>query len=251
MSSKPEKVSIIIPVLNELNNLRHLLNHLLRISDSNSEIIVADGGSTDGSLAYVAQFGSVKLVQCKVASRAHQLNSGAKAASGSIYYFLHADAWPPKSFLTSIRQAVNNNYPLGCFQMFLTGKRSKLIRINSYFSASKNIFSGGGDQSLYIAAELFNHYKGFDEQWVIMEDFEFIRRLKPAYTLNYIDRKILVSSRKYYQNSYLRVNLANLVAFLLFSLGCRPALIKIFYTKALHTSLRNDINNAGSAIPSA
>lgn len=230
MNSK--QVSIIIPVLNEAPALRHLLPHLLRSMDSRSELLVVDGGSTDGSPQLIEQLG-VPVLRSRCRSRAVQMNTGAQAARGSILYFLHADAWPPASFLQHIRQAVAEGHPMGCFQMVLSPVKNRLTRINTYFAARKTAVSGGGDQSLYVETKQFWAAGGFNEAWPIMEDFELVKRLEPELGYYLIARKIIVSARKYRYNSYLRVNGANLLAFSLFKLGASPQFIKRVYRALL------------------
>ena len=96
------KISIIIPILNEEKTIVSLLQHLFNNSSNNniSEIIIVDGGSTDQSYQLVLDY---LLINDKVVllpsekGRAKQMNIGAKHATGNILYFLHADSLPPKT----------------------------------------------------------------------------------------------------------------------------------------------------------
>ena len=94
-------ISIIIPVLNEANNIGKLLLHLTENSslENISEIIVVDGGSTDKTVEIIKSFTltDVKLISSKK-GRAKQMNVGAKASTENILYFLHADTFPPKDY---------------------------------------------------------------------------------------------------------------------------------------------------------
>jgi rSAM/selenodomain-associated transferase 2 len=233
MSNSPLKISTIIPVLNEYETIKPLVAHLLRCADEHSEIILVDGGSTDGTYNLLNQIEDIKVRKAEKSGRAVQMNLGAKHASGDIFYFLHADGWPPASYLSHIRKAAEQGHKLGCFQMVLTPVNNKLIRINTYFSGFKTGVSGGGDQSLFIDREVFKAAGGYNEQWVIMEDFELVKRLEPTYGYHHIPKKILVSARKYSKNSYMRVNVANLAAFSLFRLGASPGRIKRVYETLL------------------
>jgi len=90
-------LSIIIPVLNESENITALLTHLVENSRAQhiSEIIVVDGGSTDTTCQLTTNFTENATVSVQLFSsergRAKQMNLGAKQAKGDILYFLHAD----------------------------------------------------------------------------------------------------------------------------------------------------------------
>lgn len=101
------------------------------------------------------------------------------------------------------------------------------------------LFSGGGDQSLYISRDLFHEEKGYDEKYSIMEDFELVKRLRPKSGYHIIPKNIEASSRKYARNNYFKVNLANLKAFWLFHKGEDPDVIRHKY----HGWLRNVSRN--------
>ena len=92
-------LSIIIPILNEEENIGKLLGHLIEYSlkENISEIIVVDGGSSDNSESIVKQFEQITFLKSEK-GRAKQMNAGAKNAKGNILYFLHADSFPPKHF---------------------------------------------------------------------------------------------------------------------------------------------------------
>ena len=100
------KHSIIIPTLNEEEKISHLLDFLTKNALSDSEIIVVDGGSKDKTIALVKRFKNVNLIETKQASRAFQLNEGAKQAKGDLFYFIHADVLPPQTFETDIETAL-------------------------------------------------------------------------------------------------------------------------------------------------
>ena len=96
-------LSIIIPVLNEATTIKNLLDFLSENSSGENEIeiIVVDGGSSDGTQQIIKTFtettGSVSFLTSEK-GRAKQMNKGSREASGEILYFLHADSFPPKKF---------------------------------------------------------------------------------------------------------------------------------------------------------
>jgi len=97
-------LSIIIPVLNEIEQLEELLTTLKDLSVFRNEVIIVDGGSTDGSYEWLEKKEGITLIQSQK-GRAHQQNEGAKIASSEVLYFLHADTRPPKGFDEIIHQA--------------------------------------------------------------------------------------------------------------------------------------------------
>ena len=87
--TKNAKISIIIPVLNEQDNIKGLLGSLQKIRERGHEVILVDGGSTDSTVAVASPFVD-KLVRSK-RGRARQMNKGVRHADGDVYWFLHAD----------------------------------------------------------------------------------------------------------------------------------------------------------------
>jgi glycosyltransferase involved in cell wall biosynthesis len=112
------KISIIIPILNEVDAIHRILSHIENsISQTiDSEIIVVDGGSQDGSQKEVLKHAKALLISSEK-GRAIQLNAGAKVATGSILYFLHCDSFPPNNFDLLILDEVQKSNLAGCFRM--------------------------------------------------------------------------------------------------------------------------------------
>lgn len=219
-------VSVIIPVLDEEKRIGVLLDHLRKIKGQNAfEVIVVDGGSTHALSA--EKWPWVRYIQSN-RGRAIQMNAGAGMALGDLLYFVHADVLPPPTFYDDIIEAVKAGFPIGCFRTKLVPE-SFLTNINSYFSRFNGRFCGGGDQTLYITKKVFEKEDGFNEDFCIMEDFEFVRRLKPKYEFHIIQKDVIVSARKYQVNSYWKVNLANYRAFRMFEKRVEPAVIRKAY----------------------
>ena len=226
-------LSIIIPVLNEEKLLPTLLEYLLSAKSEKDEIIMVDGGSKDNSCRIAGNY-PIKLFHANT-GRAIQMNTGAFHATNDILYFLHADCKPPKNFTEEIETAIKKGYQVGGYQLRIGEHNQGLKKINSFFTRlDLLIFQGGGDQSLFITQHIFNKIGGFDENFIIMEDFDIIRRLK-AYGCKkaILDNYIQVSDRKYKSNGYLKVQLANLIAYSAFSIGIKPIRIKAFYKSFL------------------
>jgi GT2 family glycosyltransferase len=160
-----------------------------------------------------------------------QMNHGAELATGDILFFLHADVRPPSDFLVQIEQALDDGFDAGIFS-YRFDSDSKILQFNSYFTRFDGFYAGGGDQGLFIKSEVFERLGQFDDHWVIMEDFDFFRKLKKhkvPYTI--IQSPMTVSARKYKENSWFKVNLINLIAVIRFKTGSKPEDIRRFYRK--------------------
>jgi rSAM/selenodomain-associated transferase 2 len=210
------KISIIIPILNEAETIENLLNHLLKNSSKENiaEIIIVDGGSTDGSQDIVSQFcmtsrdpeTSLGLeIEAKLfllqspKGRAKQMNTGSKTATGSIFYFLHADSLPPKNFDQYIINEIEKGNQAGCFRLQFDHKHWWL-RLASWLTKFQWRACRGGDQSQFIAKTLFEDIGGFDENYIIYEDNILINELYKRKQFKVINKKLITSARRYKQH---------------------------------------------------
>jgi rSAM/selenodomain-associated transferase 2 len=228
-------ISIIIPAHNEALHLKKLLPYLFTrvIENGQAEVIVAiSPATTDGSDSGFSN-PALQFLHCKKQGRAAQMNEGAKAARGDIFVFLHADVWPPESFVGDIETTLKNGFDAGFFS-YRFNKSSLLLNTNASFTRKDGIFTGGGDQCLFIRKKVFQGLGMFDEKQVLMEDFELFRRMKKAgVTYKIVKNDLLVSARKYETNSYLRVNLTNLLLVILFKLGISSETLKKLHNRLL------------------
>ncbi|SHG64430.1 TIGR04283 family arsenosugar biosynthesis glycosyltransferase [Winogradskyella jejuensis] len=191
-------ISIIIPVLNEAETIEPLLYHLIDCAQLQhiSEIIVVDGGSTDGTQNIIENLDlSIKLLHSKK-GRAKQMNHGAKYASGDILYFLHADSFPPISYDQLIIDEVKKGNNAGCFRMQFDSKHWWL-RLASWLTQFSWRACRGGDQSQFITRALFDDIGGFDESYIIYEDNILINELYKRKEFVVINKKIKTSARLY------------------------------------------------------
>jgi|AntRauTorckE6833_2_1112554.scaffolds.fasta_scaffold43611_2 rSAM/selenodomain-associated transferase 2 len=222
------KITVIIPTLDEAENIEQLLHYLHQHASGHiAEIIVSDAESKDNTQD-IAKKNDAIVICTKQASRAHQMNEAAKMATGDILYFVHADAKPPQSFTSDILKAVNKGTDFGCYR-FKFDSKHPFLAVNSFFTRFKVLWCRGGDQTMFIKKSVFDHNDGFDEEFVVMEDFELIRRLWNKYRFDIIPKSVLVSARKYEDNGYWQVNLANLKIYKMFMKGYHPQILKEKY----------------------
>ena len=196
-----------------------------------AEIIVVDGGSDDHTVEFARRAGAVTLCT-STRSRAHQMNAGAKHATGEVLYFIHADVKLIPSFVHDICDAVNEGFNAGCYR-YVFDSSHPMLRINSYCTRFDRIMCRGGDQTLFVKRSIFESLNGFDEYYSIMEDYDFILRLRKNCQFKIIPKNITVSARKYETNSWLRVQLANLIVFLMFFRKQSPEQMRLVYKKLL------------------
>ncbi len=230
-------ITIIVPAHNEKKNLKKLAPILQGFQEKTMcEIVVAiSSGNSDSSDELLERLGITSL-KCKGKGRAVQMNEAATIAKGDILAFLHADVIPPKSFITDIQRTLANDFDAGFFS-YRFDSESFFLKINASFTARDGIFTGGGDQCLFIKKDIFEKFKGFDEDQKLMEDFEFFDRIK-KHKIPYkiIKNDLIVSARKYKYNSYLRVNLSNMLLVILYKIGYPSKKLKTLHHKLLKTS---------------
>ncbi|MBK5213699.1 MAG: TIGR04283 family arsenosugar biosynthesis glycosyltransferase [Flavobacteriaceae bacterium] len=210
-------LSIIIPVLNEAENIEKLLAHLSENSsvENELEIILVDGGSTDGTVQIIKEILGRALprfrerplnIQLLISEkgRAKQMNKGAQNASchggqaGEILYFLHADTFPPKNFDKYILAEVKKGNPAGCFRMKFDSDHWWL-KLAGWLTQFRWRACRGGDQSQFITKQLFNEIGGFDETFTIYEDNILINELFKRKKFVVIQQWITTSARLYNQ----------------------------------------------------
>ena len=228
------KLSLIIPTYNEEGHIGQAIRHLKEYGKEGIlETIVVDGGSTDGTRELAESEGATVLVASQT-SRPVQMNLGAEKSRGDVLYFVHADTRPPRTFVSEIRRAYESGCQIGNFP-FVFDSSHPMLKINGWFTKFHWMFCQGGDKTLFVCRDLFFELGGYDAEHVVMEEYDFLRRaLKAGYSFEVLEGKVLVSARKYENNSWLRVQLANMIVFNLWSYGLYPPQkLKTLYRKFL------------------
>ncbi|PXX31594.1 TIGR04283 family arsenosugar biosynthesis glycosyltransferase [Arenibacter sp. ARW7G5Y1] len=228
--SNSTNLSIIIPTLNEAAQIGNLLAYLKANSSPGNikEIIVVDGGSTDGTPRLAKTLGAKTITSER--GRAKQMNKGAELATGHVLYFLHADTYPPKNFDLYILKAIHRNMSSGCFRMkFDTSKN--FLRFFAWFSRINSRLCRGGDQSLFISKTLFHRSGGFNEEYIIYEDTEFISRLYKISKFQVLPQHVVTSARKYEQIGTLKLQYHFGIIHLKNLLGVGPEQLYRYYKK--------------------
>jgi len=226
-------ISVVIPVLNEEPRIGALVKRLVETGGvSLQEVIVVDGGSTD-STCEVAKAAGACVMEAGVPGRAFQMNKAAAAASGDILYFVHADVNINPGYVADIREMLGRGYHAGCYR-YKFDANSALLKLNAWMTRFPAIWCRGGDQTLFIARNVFDELGGYKSEMKIMEDYEFILRLRKRYRFGIIPKHIIVSARKYEINGYLRVQFANFFVFSMYFCGSSQDFLVRAYKKLLN-----------------
>ncbi len=225
-----QRISLIIPVLNEADNLERLLPSLGRLSrtDAIAEVLVVDGGSTDRSCEVAAASGARVILAPK--GRASQMNAGAEAAVGEILYFLHADSFPPPGFDRAILGTQSSGPSAGCFRLKFDHP-SKFLGFFAWFSRFNFLLCRGGDQSLFVPAEDFRALGGFDESYRVYEDVQLIARICRRLPFAVLPGVIRTSARKYRKIGVWRLQYYFAVIHMKNAFGSRPESLYRYYLR--------------------
>ncbi|MFT6389886.1 MAG: rSAM/selenodomain-associated transferase 2 [Cellvibrionaceae bacterium] len=188
------QISIIIPVFNEASVIESQLHSLQVSFEPSCEIIVVDGGSTDGTMELAANLTNL-VIQSKVKGRAAQMNAGAAIAKGRILLFLHSDTQLPQSTERSLTSLTENQW--GFFPLKLSGKPTILRLIEKMINWRSRLSSiATGDQSLFIGRKLFWDNAGYADI-PLMEDVDISKRLKKQSSPIILLEPVITSSRRW------------------------------------------------------
>ncbi len=216
------KLSIIVPMLNEAPILPDLLAHLLPLQRGGVEVVLADGGSEDGSGAIAAGAGFA-VVRAE-RGRARQMNAGAAAASGDVLLFLHADTRLPDGAIQLIDTALaDGRHAWGRFDVEFD-LRTWTMDATAFLMNLRSRLSGiaTGDQALFMTRAAFDAAGGFPDQ-PLMEDVEITSRLRRRSRPACIRQPVLTSARRWQSRGPWRTILLMWRLRLAYRFGASPA----------------------------
>ena len=245
MKTLQGQISVIIPTLNEKDALPATLASAARTPQL--EVVVADGGSRDGTIQIARDWG------CRVIStspgRARQMNRGAEESQSEYLIFLHADTRLPEKFQDCVRGTLAEpKVAAGAFRLQIEGSRGFLRLIEAGANRRSRYFQMPyGDQAIFLRSELFREVGGYPDL-PIMEDFELIRRLRRRGRIALAPSSALTSGRRWKELGILRTTLLNQIVILAYLAGVQPTRIASWYRRAprrVRRRSRKFINNAG------
>ena len=190
------KISIIIPTINEANNLPLLLSDLSSIQKK-GEIIIVDSGSEDKTIDIANIYGA-KVCISKERNRGLQLDMGAKNSKGDWLIFLHADTRLTNDWFKKINSVLMGDKNYIYYFKFKINHKKIIYRILEIFVNFRSKFfkQPYGDQGLIIHRTTYFKNNGF-RKIPLMEDVDFLRRLNKKKDLKQLNFPIFISSRKW------------------------------------------------------
>ncbi len=188
-------ISVIIPVLQEAGLLESALPHWRDLQKNGAELIVVDGGSTDGTAERIRREGFTVLQAAR--GRARQMNVGAEHSSGALLVFLHADTHLPGEGLAGMRDALSGGGGWGRFDVaFREG--GTMLRLVAASMNLRSRLSGiaTGDQAIFLRRDCFDRVGGFPDQ-PLMEDVALSARLRALGAPVCLRARVITSARRW------------------------------------------------------
>ena len=222
----PQRVSVVIPALNEEESIAATLESVRR--GNPHEMIVVDGGSTDETSQH-ARVAGVAVVECS-RGPARQMNAGAARATGNVLLFLHADTllaedWPQDAARTLAQDGVAG----GAFTFRIAGKFfGRRIIENTANRRARRRQLPYGDQGLFLRRKLFEEMGGFADL-PVMEDYEFVRRLRRRGQIVIADSTATTSGRRWKKRGVVRTTVINRLMIVGYHLGFSPRWLAALY----------------------
>ena len=213
-----------IPALDEASALTRNLPAIIAEAD---EVVVSDGGSEDLTREVAANCGA--RVVSGSPGRGPQLNRGARASSGDGLLFLHADTVLPEGAVRSVASALANGSVGGGFQIRFASTRpiyrlgSSIVNVRTRWSRSPL-----GDQAQFVSRTAFEKLGGFPD-WAILEDLEFMRRLKRQGRITILSPPVATSVRRFEDRGITRTIALNWLIFALYFAGVSPERLARLY----------------------
>ncbi len=229
-------ISVIIPVFNEEKTIAKTILKIRNETDSHNitNLIIVDSGSTDKTVE-VAQDMDATVIYSDKKGRAAQMNEGAAKATGTIFYFLHADSFPPEGFTNEILQYTQKGFTCGCYRLAFDYNHW-FLNVCSWCTRFNINAVRFGDQSLYVSRDVFFKSGGFKEALLMMEDQEIIHRLKKFGKFVVMKNAITTSARKYLDNGIFYLQWLFTRIWLMYYLGASQQKLVTFYRSHIRNS---------------
>lgn len=222
------KITIIVPVLNEAENIRPFLAHT-RSRAPDAQLIVVDGGSTDGTPDRAR--GLCDVLTASPRGRPFQMNSGARMATGDILWFLHADCEIPRSGCASIIGAMSDSNTVGgCFRVRILHEEW-VFRVHDELAhhIGRILQVRCGDHGIFIRRQAFQEIGGYRDV-PIMEDVELFRAMRRHGRIAWLKERLTLSSRRHLQVGVYRYTFVCAVIIALYCVRLSHRSLSVLYS---------------------
>ena len=221
-------ISVVIPALNETSRIGDLVERVR--GEAGVEVLVADGGSADGTAAAAAARGARVIRSGR--GRATQMNAGAAAATGEILVFLHADTVLPGGWAAAVRAALDDpGVAIGAFTFATDSPLRSLRRIERVANwRGRRLGVVFGDQALFARSCDFDAVGGFPGQ-PLMEDWELVRRLRRRGRLVILPRAAVTSARRWHARGPWRTTARNVLITIAYAAGVSSERLARWYRR--------------------
>jgi uncharacterized protein len=220
------RISVIVAALNEEESVEDALARPL--STEGVETILVDGGSTDRTREIASALGA-KVCESPP-GRARQLNLGAAKAANDVLLFLHADSRLPEDFDDHVREVLSHRHvAAGAFEYKADRERRFGATVTRLINSRSRVLQMPyGDQGIFLRRETFDRAGGFPEL-PIMEDFEFVRRLKRLGRVEIAPAPVITSGRRWDKVGIVRTTVVNQVMIAGYLVGVSPGRLAELY----------------------
>lgn len=214
-------LTIVVPVLNEMDVIAAHLERLQEFRARGIEVIVADGGSIDGTVERIGALADIVVEAPR--GRASQMNAGARRASGDVLLFLHADTRLPDGADRAVAAALHGGgRAWGRFDVAIAG-RHPLLKVVARLMNARSRLTGiaTGDQAIFVARSAFEAVGGYADL-PLMEDIALSRALKRISPPACLRERVRTSGRRWETNGVVRTIWTMWRLRLAFALGADP-----------------------------
>jgi len=224
------RVAVIVPVLDERAELPALAAELAGLQRAQAEVVIVDGGSTDGTRAELDRLGLAVVDAPR--GRARQMNAGARATSAPILVFLHADTRLPDGALDAIGAAIDAGAAGGCFRVRIDSPDPRLAIAAAIINMrSRLIASASGDQAIFVRRDHFDRLGGYREL-ALCEDLDLVARLRRHGRFVLCDGAVTTSARRWHGHGVMRTIALMWTLRLGYHLGVSPNRLARWYRDA-------------------
>lgn len=219
-------LTVIIPALNDAAHIAQAIASARQ--DAPPEIIVVDGGSADDTPRLASEAGAIVLHTPP--GRARQMNAGARRATAHTLLFLHADTRLPGGYALAVANTLNRpNMAAGAFRLHIDGEFEGKALVEWGANLRSRWFQlPYGDQALFLRRARFEELGGFPDL-PIMEDYEFVRRLRRLGRVALQGEAVITSGRRWQHLGFLRTTLINQAMILGYLGGVSPVKLAELY----------------------